>query len=109
MADPIIFTITEAGKQAAFAANADSAQLKINLTQVAVGTKKRTVTGNETALTTEFKRGSIVSGDVEAQSNTLRFTSSMTANVITDIYRDWLDDRWQRIVCGRWLECCAFV
>lgn len=86
MADPIIFTITEAGKQAAFAANADSAQLKINLTQVAVGTKKRTVTGNETALTTEFKRGSIVSGDVEAQSNTLRFTSSMTANVITDIY-----------------------
>lgn len=86
MADPIIFTITEAGKQAAFAANADSAQLKINLTQVAVGTKKRTVTGNETALTTEFKRGSIVSGDVEAQSNTLRFTSSMTADVITDIY-----------------------
>ncbi|MGO3664820.1 hypothetical protein [Psychrobacter sp. AOP31-E1-50] len=86
MADPIIFTITEAGKQAAFAANADSAQLKINLTQVAVGTKKRAVTGNETALTTEFKRGSIVSGDVEAQSNTLRFTSSMTANVITDIY-----------------------
>ena len=55
-------------------------------TQVAVCTKKRTVTGNETALTTEFKRGNIVSGDVEAQSNTLRFTSSMTANVITDIY-----------------------
>lgn len=86
MTDPIIFTITEAGKQAALNANADSAQLKINLTQVAVGTKKRTATGNETALTTEFKRGSIVSGDIEVQSNTLRFTSSMTADVITDIY-----------------------
>lgn len=86
MAEPIIFTITEAGKQAALDANADSAQLKINLTQVAVGTAQHLATGNETALTTETKRSSIVSGDIEVQSNTLRFTSSMTADVITDIY-----------------------
>lgn len=86
MAQTIIFTITEAGKQAALDANADSAQLKINLTQVAVGTGKRTVTGNESALLTEVKRGSIVSGDVEVSSNTLRFTSSMTSDAITDIY-----------------------
>lgn len=86
MAQPIIFTITEAGKQAALDANADSAQLKINLTQVAVGTAQHLATGNETALTTETNRSGIVSGDIEVQSNTLRFTSSMTADVITDIY-----------------------
>lgn len=86
MAEPIVFTITEAGKQAALNANADSAQLKVNLTQVAVGTAQHLATGLETALTNEVKRGSIVSGDVEVNSNTLRFTSSMTADVITDIY-----------------------
>ena len=86
MAEPIVFTITEAGKQAALNANADSAQLKVNLTQVAVGTAQHLATGLETALTNEVKRGSIVSGDVEVNSNTLRFTSSMTAEVITDIY-----------------------
>lgn len=86
MAEPIIFTITEAGKQAALSAQADSAQLKINLTQVAVGTGKRTVTGAETALLTEVKRGGIVSGDVEVNSNTLRFTSSMSGSAKTDVY-----------------------
>lgn len=86
MAEPIIFTITEAGKQAALIANADSAQVKINLTQVAVGTAKHLVTGSETALINEVQRSSIVSGDVEVDSNTLRFTSSMSSDTKTDVY-----------------------
>ncbi|WP_198331420.1 phage tail-collar fiber domain-containing protein [Psychrobacter aquimaris] len=86
MPQPIIFTITEAGKQAALNANADSAQLKINLTQVAVGTAQHLATGNETALTSEVKRGSIVSGDIEVVSNTLRFTTSMSGDTKTDVY-----------------------
>lgn len=86
MAEPIIFTITEAGKQAALNANADSAQVKINLTQVAVGTAPHLATGNETALTSEVQRSSIVSGDIEVNSNTLRFTSSMSRNTKTDVY-----------------------
>lgn len=86
MAQPIIFTITEAGKQAALNANADSAQLKINLTQVAVGTAPHLPTGLEAALTSEVKRGSIVSGDIEVNSNTLRFTTSMSGDTKTDVY-----------------------
>ena len=86
MAQPIIFTITEAGKHAALTANADSAKLKINLTQVAVGTAKHLATGNEIALTSEVKRGSIVSGDIEVDSNTLRFTGSMSSDTKTDVY-----------------------
>lgn len=86
MAEPIIFTITEAGKQAALTANADSAQVKINLTQVAVGTAPHLPTGSETTLTSEVKRGSIVSGDIEVNSNTLRFTTSMSGDTKIDVY-----------------------
>ncbi|WP_199506842.1 MULTISPECIES: hypothetical protein [unclassified Psychrobacter] len=86
MAQPIIFTITKAGKQAALNAATDAAALKINLTEVGLGAGKHTVTGNETALASELQRSSIVSGDVELASHTLRFSSSMTADTVTDVY-----------------------
>tara|TARA_B100000530_G_scaffold309310_1_gene235007 strand:- start:25551 stop:27914 length:2364 start_codon:yes stop_codon:yes gene_type:complete len=82
----IIFKITEAGKQAALDAQENAAQIKINLTQVAVGTGKRIITGNETALLSEVKRSAIVSGDIEVNSNTLRFTSPMNGSAKTDVY-----------------------
>ncbi len=83
---PIIFKITEAGKQAALTANADSAQLKINLTQVAVGTGKYTPTGSETSLKSEIMKGPIVSGDIERSSNTLRFSSDIRSPTVRSIY-----------------------
>lgn len=86
MAQPIIFTITKAGKQAALNAATDAAALKINLTEVGLGAGKYAATGNETALANELKRSSIVSGDVELASHTLRFSSSMTADTVTDVY-----------------------
>lgn len=87
MAQPIIFKITEAGKLAALNAGTTSPQIKINLTQVAVATAKRTITGSETALIAEAKRFSIISGDVHVSSNTLRFTGSMNVSQITPIYQ----------------------
>ena len=86
MVKSIIFKITEAGKFAALSANEDSAQLKVNLVKVAVGTGQYTVTGNETALQNKIKESEIVSGDVEVESNTLRFSASMAADAITPIY-----------------------
>lgn len=86
MADPIIFKITEAGKFASLSASEDSAKLKVNLTTVAVGTGRYVVTGNETGLQNKIKESDIVSGDVEPESNTLRFSASMAANAITPIY-----------------------
>lgn len=86
MVKSIIFKITEAGKFAALSANEDTAQLKVNLVKVAVGTGKYTVTGNETALQNKIKESEIVSGDVEVESNTLRFSASMAADAITPIY-----------------------
>ena len=87
MAQPIIFKITQAGKTAALGANGDGAELKINLTQVAIGAGKYTPTGNETMLMSEVGiRSGIVSGDVEVSSNTLRFSSSLTMTSETPIY-----------------------
>ena len=86
MADPILFKITEAGKLAALNADADAANLQVRLVDLAVGTGSYVATGNEIALVTETGRSGIVSGDVEVASNTLRFSSTMTATAITPIY-----------------------
>lgn len=79
MAQPIIFKITDAGKLAALNSGADAATVNIKLTQLAVGTSSYAATGTETALKAEFTRASIVSGGVEPASNTLRFSSTLTA------------------------------
>lgn len=83
---PIIFKITEAGKQAALNANADSAQVKINLTQIAIGAGKYAPTGKETSLKSEIMKGPIVSGDIERSSNTLRFSSDIRSTTVKPIY-----------------------
>lgn len=87
MALPIIFKITDAGKSAALSASQNGAQIKLNLTQVAIGAGKYVPNGSEIALVNEVgTRSSIVSGDVETDSNTLRFSSSITASTLTPVY-----------------------
>jgi len=86
LSKPVVFTITEAGKQAALIANADSALIKINIKEVAIGDGKYLPTGKELALKKEIKRSSIVSGGVEIDSNTLRFSSTITDKNITPVY-----------------------
>lgn len=81
---PIIFTITDAGKNAAL--SGIDAGLSLNLTHLAVGSGKYEPTGSETALKSEIKRQAIVSGDIETQSHTLRFSSMLHADTITEVY-----------------------
>ena len=84
---PIIFKITEAGKDATLQGNGDGAQLKVNLIQVALGSGKYQPTGGEVSLANEVgERKSIVSGDVERISNTLRFSASLRTDSLTDVY-----------------------
>ncbi len=84
---PIIFTITKAGKDAALQESGEGAQIKVNLTQVALGTGKYQPTGDEIALANELgERKSIVSGDIERNSNTLRFSASLRADSLTEVY-----------------------
>ena len=86
MVEPIIFKITEAGKRSAFDATTDLAELRVNLTHVAIGSAYYEVLGNETSLQSEFDRQPIVSGDVEPASNTLRFSSTLGSEQITQVY-----------------------
>ena len=86
MATPIIFKITEAGKLAALSAISNSAMLKINLTYVQVGSGKYVPTGDETALVSLLKQTDIVSGDVEPQSHTLRFSATLVDDNVLPVY-----------------------
>lgn len=81
---PIIFKITDAGKNAAL--NGVDAGLSLNLAHLAIGSGKRAITGAETALKTEISRHPVISGDVETDSHTLRFSSTITASSITQVF-----------------------
>lgn len=85
-ATSIIFKITTAGKKAALQAGGEVPKVKIELSEVAVGSGKYTPNGQEVALKGEVQRSSIVSGDIETASNTLRFSSSMTADTVIPVY-----------------------
>ena len=82
----IIFKITNAGKEAALQAGGEMPKVKIELSELAVGSGKYTPNGQEVALKGEVQRSSIVSGDIETASNTLRFSSSMTADTVIPVY-----------------------
>ena len=81
---PIIFKITDAGKNAAL--NGVDVGLSLNLAHLAIGSGKRTITGTETALKAEISRHPVISGDVETDSHTLRFSSTITASSITQVF-----------------------
>lgn len=84
MATPIILKITEAGKNAIL--DSENSGITLRLKNLAIGSGKYTPTGNETALQSEISRHSIVSGNVEPQSHTLRFSASITANSEVSVF-----------------------
>lgn len=78
MASPIIFKITNAGKNAML--DAQNNGITLRLTHVAIGTGKYAPTGNEIALAGELQRWVITNGGIEPATHTVRFSSSMTAS-----------------------------
>jgi hypothetical protein len=80
---PIIFKITEAGKDSAQSGSDTSVSLKIDT--FAVGTSKYTVDGQETALRNEAKRFSIVSSGIELESRTLQFNTTLNVDEILEV------------------------
>ena len=81
---PIIFKITDAGKNAAL--SGVNTGISTKLTQLAIGNGKRAASGSETALRAELSRHPIISGDVETDSHTLRFSSTITASSTTQVF-----------------------
>jgi len=73
MPTPIIFTLTNAGLNAAL--DADANGLTLSLTQIGIGSGKYTPAATRTALQTEIARYPLSGGDVESNSKTLRFSA----------------------------------
>jgi len=84
--NPIIFKLTDAGKQAALNAGSETPKIAINLTHVGIGTGKYTPTGSEASLADEFDRIALVTSDVEVVSNTLRFSATITSDTVIPAY-----------------------
>lgn len=79
MANPIVFTITSAGKQAL-------ASGAVKLSQVVIGTGTQTLTGNETALSVETGNAPIISGGFEPDSKALRFSALLSLDAATGVH-----------------------
>ena len=79
MANPIIFTITKAGKQALAAGN-------VKLSKVAIGEGRDTVTGNETALSIEIDSADIISAGIEPKSEVLRFSAMLASKAAVNVH-----------------------
>jgi hypothetical protein len=73
MPTPIIFTLTNAGLNAAL--DADANGLTLSLTQIGIGSGKYTPAATRTALQTEIARYPLSGGDIEPNSKTLRFSA----------------------------------
>lgn len=81
---PIIFTVTDVGKNAAL--NAIDAGLQLKLKILAYGSGKYVADKSRTNLLSKVGSSNIISGDIETQSHTLRFSSTLYANQITPVY-----------------------
>lgn len=84
MTTPIILKITEAGKTAIL--DGEHIGIGLRLNQLAIGNGQYTPTGNETTLQGEISRHGIVSGNVEPQTHTLRFSSSIKSDTEIAVY-----------------------
>lgn len=73
MPTPIIFTLTDAGLNAAL--DADANGLTLSLTQIGIGSGQYAPLATRTALQTEIARYPLSGGDVESNSKTLRFSA----------------------------------
>lgn len=84
MTTPIIFKITQTGKNAIL--DSDNIGLTLRLSHFAIGSGKYTPTGNETQLDSEISRHLISAGDIERTTHTLRFSTTLSANSETEVY-----------------------
>ncbi len=83
-AKSIIFTITDIGKNTAL--QNKQAGLKLNLAEIAYGNGKYIAKASQTALKHQLDKSRIVSGDIEPNSHTLRFSTTLYAKKITEVY-----------------------
>lgn len=79
MSKPIIFTVTNAGKQAL-----DSGPIK--LSSIVVGTGTSTTADDKTALSAEIANANIISGGVEPQSEVLRISAVLSLDMPANIH-----------------------
>lgn len=87
---PIIFTVTDAGRQAAL--DTLNTGLTLRLTHIALGSGTYATDGTETTLQDELGRWPLSGGDVEPNSNTLRFFSSVVSATSFDAFEAGLFD-----------------
>lgn len=87
---PIVFTVTDAGQQAAL--DALNTGLTLRLTHIALGSGAYAPDGTETTLQDELGRWPLSGGDVEPNSNTLRFFSSVVSATSFDAFEAGLFD-----------------
>jgi hypothetical protein len=84
MPSPISFVITTAGRQAVL--DAQNTGLTLRLTEFALGSGKYTPDDTKTALLTEQGRWPLSGGDVEPNSQTLRFSATIEAAAALDSF-----------------------
>ena len=84
MSNPILFKLTDAGKNALL----DDANtgLTLRLTHVGIGQGKYTPTSDKTALDSEISRHTITAGGIEPASHTLRFSTTLYADTETEVW-----------------------
>lgn len=84
MSNPIVFTITDAGLNAAL--DAENNGLTLNLDKVKVGTGKYTPSAATTAMTGVWGTFDIAAGDIETASKTLRLSTVVSSATKQDVF-----------------------
>lgn len=84
MSNPILFKLTDAGKNALL--DDGNAGLTLRLTHVGIGQGKYTPTSDKTALDSEISRHTITAGGIEPASHTLRFSTTLYADTETEVW-----------------------
>lgn len=82
--EPIIFKITQAGKNAML--DIENNGITLRLERFAIGGGKYIPTGNETALQAEIQRYTIVAGDIEPDTHSLRFSATLYRDSETEVW-----------------------
>ncbi len=85
-AKPIVFTITDVGKNKALNSDNSNTGLKLHLAEIAYGSGKYVATKERKKLENKLNSSRIVSGDIEPNSHTLRFSCTLYAKTITEVY-----------------------
>ncbi|MEY2864671.1 MAG: hypothetical protein RLY58_2378, partial [Pseudomonadota bacterium] len=84
MSVPIIFKVTDAGRQAAL--DAQNTGLNLHLAEIGLGAGKYVPLANRTTLAAPIGRWPLSGGDIEPNSDTLRFYASIDATINVDAF-----------------------